>query len=145
MTWRTQLLGAAFAGLVASSAACGDDAVPYIPTGPTGAGTTSAAATTSGGAAMCTFMVGDPVDGPFEDLCVEDPADTACLSCTRASCCPFVEACSQDGGGACSCLLTCFLDNCDPVQCLVDCGGNPESQALIGCVTDNCIDACSDV
>ena len=123
--------------------ACGDDSVPYVPTGPTGT-TTSAATTGGGAAATCTFTPGGPY-GPFSDLCVGAQDDSSCLSCTRSMCCAEVEACGADGGGACSCLLACFLDNCDPVQCVVDCGGNPESQALIGCVTDNCLDLCSDV
>jgi hypothetical protein len=117
-------VAAALAGL-ALAAACGDDdtSTPTTATGTGGAG------------AGCGFMLSGGYGG-FGDVCMGEPGESECLSCTRSSCCMEAEACAPDT--TCSCLLECFLAGCDPIGCLQSCGQNDQVNALTKCAQENC-------
>ena len=119
------ILAAALGG-VALAAACSDDDT-----------STPTTATGSGGGAACFTPSGGY--GPFGDVCMAEPGDNECLTCTRANCCPQAEACAPDS--TCACLLECFLDGCDPIGCLQTCGQNDQVNALTQCASANC-EAC---
>ena len=67
---------------------------------------------------------------------MDQAGDNACVTCVRANCCTEVTDCQTDEN--CSCLLQCFLDNCDPIECLQLCGQSDQVNALTQCATGNC-------
>ena len=88
--------------------ACGDDDPPFVPTGPTGAAATTGEAATStsttgggggaGGSQLTCADYGPDAGpfGPFGDVCMLEPGDSACVECVRPACCPEAQACESD-------------------------------------------------
>ncbi len=112
----------------------------------TGGATTSTTTSTSTSTSSTTTTTTTTGPGPASSSsggggCSADPADSACVACTKQSCCSTLVPCQSDA--SCVCWSGCLQQNPNNPQACFGCGNYDQTTtAFVNCASQSCLTAC---